>query len=86
MMLSTSFTMSSPSQQRDQVELLRSTPRQGRYSLGDNRSWTPSYSDCDKIIEDIYSLTASAKTRKRHGDLLGLEDGGGEEGVRQQQK
>ena len=78
-MLSTSFTMSGEPKMRpprsDNTPGFmggRQTPTQrppsyamGERSLTSVSNWSPTYNDCDKVIQDIYAMTTTARTRRR---------------------
>ena len=78
-MLSTSFTMSGepklrPPCSEDLTGYLsgRKTPtkRPPSYAMGERSltsvsNWSPTYNDCDKVIQDIYAMTTTARTRRR---------------------
>jgi len=79
-MLSTSFTMSGEPKMRpprsDNNPCFmggRKTPTtqrppshaMGERSLTSVSAWSPTYNDCDKVIQDIYAMTTTARTRRR---------------------
>jgi len=79
-MLSTSFTMSGepklrpPRSDNNPPGFMggRKTPTQrppsyamGERSLTSVSNWSPTYNDCDKVIQDIYAMTTTARTRRR---------------------
>jgi len=78
-MLSTSFTMSGepkmrPPRSENNPTFMsgRKTPTQrppsyamGERSLTSVSNWSPTYNDCDKVIQDIYAMTTTARTRRR---------------------
>ena len=78
-MLSTSFTMAGepklrPPRTDNNPRFMggRKTPTQrppsyamGERSLTSVSNWSPTYNDCDKVIQDIYAMTTTARTRRR---------------------
>ena len=66
-MLSTSFTMASCQPEASHHNPFNPrTPRPERYSVGScvESHWTPTYSDCDEVIRDIYTMTARSRRRE----------------------
>merc|ERR1719206_1116898 len=78
-MLSTSFTMSGEPKLRPPCSegltgylsgRKAPTKRPPSYAMGEHSltsvsNWAPTYNDCDKVIQDIYAMTTTARTRRR---------------------
>ena len=78
-MLSNSFTMAGEQKSRPpRIDYNpgfmggRKTPtkRPPSYGMGERSltsvsNWSPTYNDCDKVIQDIYAMTTTARTRRR---------------------